>query len=159
SALSRFTPDDFIRLVRRHHVAYHEKKLGQLFCDGSSQQIIDILLKECADAGVHIHVSCSVSDIQKDKAFTVSSNIGDFDCESLVVARGGLSVPKIGATDFGYRVARQFGIRVVDARPGLVPLTLAGDEGKSLQELSGVSLEAKVSLARITFLENILFTH
>jgi predicted Rossmann fold flavoprotein len=159
SALSRFTPDDFIRLVRRHHIAYHEKKLGQLFCDGSSQQIIDILLKDCVDAGVHIHVSCSVSDIQKDKAFTVSSNIGDFDCESLVVATGGLSVPKIGATDFGYRVARQFGIRVVDARPGLVPLTLAGDEGKSLQELSGVSLEAKVSLSRITFLENILFTH
>src|ERR1051326_7472696 len=123
SALSRFTPDDFIRIVRRHHVGYHEKKLGQLFCDGSSHQIIDILLKECADAGVHIHVNCSVADVKKDKRFRLFSNIGEFGCESVVVATGGLSVPKMGTTDFGYRIARQFGLRVVDLRPGLVPLT------------------------------------
>jgi predicted Rossmann fold flavoprotein len=159
SALSRFTPEDFIRLVRRHHVAYHEKKLGQLFCDGSSQQIIDILLKECTDAGVQIEVRCSVANIRKDKAFTLFSNIGEFKSESLVVATGGLSIPKIGATDFGYRIARQFGLRVVDVRPGLVPLTLGGDEGKSLRELSGVSLEAQVSSGSASFLENILFTH
>src|SRR5438132_1514189 len=159
SALSRFTPDDFIRIVRRHRIAYHEKKLGQLFCDGSSQQVIDLLLKECAEAGVQIHPGCSVTRIRKDKTFTIFSNLGDFECRSLVVATGGLSIPKIGATDFGYRIARQFGLKVVETRPGLVPLTLAGPEGESLRELSGVSLEAEVSSGRASFRENILFTH
>jgi predicted Rossmann fold flavoprotein len=159
SALSRFTPEDFIRLVRRHRIAYHEKKLGQLFCDGTSQQIIDALLKECADTRVQIHLSCSVTDIRKDKRFTLFSNLGKFECRSLVIATGGLSVPKIGATDFGYKAARKFGLKVTEVRPGLVPLTLAGDEGRILRDLSGVSVEANVSFGRVSFHENILFTH
>jgi predicted Rossmann fold flavoprotein len=159
SALSRFGPEDFIRIVRRHHVAYHEKKLGQLFCDGTSQQIINILLKECADARVQIHLSCSVTDTRKDEKFTLFSNLGKFECRSLVIATGGLSIPKIGATDFGYTLARQFGLKVTELRPGLVPLTLAGDEGRLLRDLSGVSLEANVSFGRVLFCENVLFTH
>jgi predicted Rossmann fold flavoprotein len=159
SALSRYTPEDFIRLVRRHRIAYHDKKLGQLFCDGTSQQIINALLKDCSDAGVQIHLSCSVTEILKDKTFTLLSNLGKFECGSLVIATGGLSIPKIGASDFGYKAARQFGLKVTELRPGLVPLTLGGDEGRLLRDLSGVSLEADVSFGRMTFQENILFTH
>ena len=159
SALSRFTPEDFIRLVRRHRIGYHEKKLGQLFCDGSSQEIIKMLLKECTEAGVDIRTGSFVTQFRKDRTFTVFSNLGQFECQSLVIATGGLSIPKIGATDFGYKIARQFGLRVTQLRPGLVPLTLAGDEGRLLRDLSGVSLEASVSLEHVSFLENILFTH
>jgi predicted Rossmann fold flavoprotein len=159
SALTRFTPADFTRMVRRHRIAYHEKRLGQLFCDGSSQQIIDLLLKECADAGVQIHLSCSVTSVRKDKTFKLFSDAGEFECQALVIATGGLSVPKIGATDFGYRIARQFGLKIIEVRPGLVPLTVAGDEGKSFRDLSGVSLEANVSFERVSFRDNILFTH
>jgi len=159
SALSRYTPEDFIRMVRRHRIAYHEKKLGQLFCDGTSQQIINMLLKESTDANVRIHVGCSVTEIRKDKTFVLASNLGEFECQSLVIATGGLSIPKIGATDFGYNVAQQFGVRLANVRPGLVPLTLGGDEGRSLRDLSGVSLDANVSAGRVSFQENILFTH
>src|SRR5437660_12124744 len=99
SALARFTPDDFIRIVRQHRISYHEKKLGQLFCDGTSQQIVNMLLKECAGAHVQIHLSCSVTEIRKDKNFFVLySNLGEFQCQSLVIASGGLSIPKMGAT-------------------------------------------------------------
>jgi predicted Rossmann fold flavoprotein len=159
SALARFTPDDFIRIVRRHRIAYHEKKLGQLFCDGASQQIISMLLKECKQANVAIHLSCSVSKIRKDKTFVLSSNLGEFECQSLVIASGGLSIPKIGATDFGYKIARQFGVRVMEVKPGLVPLTLGGNDGQSWRDLSGVSLDANVAAGRVSFRENILFTH
>jgi predicted Rossmann fold flavoprotein len=159
SALSRYTPEDFIRMVRRHRIAYHEKKLGQLFCDGTSQQIINMLLKESSEANVRIHVGCSVTEIRKDKTFVLASNLGEFECQSLVIAAGGLSIPKIGATDFGYNVARQFGVRLVHVHPGLVPLTLGGDEGRLLRDLSGVSLDATVSAGRVSFQENILFTH
>jgi predicted Rossmann fold flavoprotein len=159
SALARYTPDDFIRMVRRHRIAYHEKKLGQLFCDGSSQQIINMLLNECTAAGVHIRLSCTVAAIVRDTRFHVSADIGDFDCASLVIATGGLSIPKIGATDFGYRVARQFGLRVTAVRPALVPLTLGGEEGRSLRELSGVSFDADVRYGQVHFRENVLFTH
>ncbi|HYR42403.1 MAG TPA: NAD(P)/FAD-dependent oxidoreductase [Terriglobia bacterium] len=159
SAFARFSPDDFIRIVRRHRISYHEKKLGQLFCDGTSQQIINMLLKECAEAGVEIRLGCSVSEIQKDKTFVLFSNLGQLECRSLVIASGGLSIPKMGATDFGYRVAHRFGIRVTEVRPGLVPLTLGGDDGQSLRDLSGVSLDANVVWRRVSFRENILFTH
>src|SRR2546427_1643234 len=144
SALSRFTPDDFIGIVRRHRIAYHEKKLGQLFCNGASQQIINMLLKECAQTNVEIHLHCSVTQIRKDKTFVLFSNLGDFECQSLVIASGGLSIPKIGATNFGYNVARQFGVGLIETRPGLVPLTLGGEEGRTLRDLSGVSLDANV---------------
>jgi predicted Rossmann fold flavoprotein len=160
SALARYTPDDFLRLVRRHRIAYHEKKLGQLFCDGTSQQIINLLLKECAAAGVEIHLGCKVGEIEANgNGFVLSSNLVSLECRSLVVASGGLSIPKIGATDFGYRIARQFGLRLNEVRPALVPLTLGGDEGRSLQDLSGVSLDAKVRCGRASFRENILLTH
>src|SRR6266568_592312 len=114
SALSRFTPDDFIRIVRRHRVAYHEKKLGQLFCDGTSQQIINMLLNECDAAGVPIQTNCSVLGIEKDERFVLFANLGEFECQSLVIATGGLSIPKIGATDFGYNAARQFGLQLTE---------------------------------------------
>ena len=159
SALARFTPEDFIKIVRRHRIAYHEKKLGQLFCDGTSQQVINLLVKESEAAGVEIHRGCSVTEIRRDTNFVLFSNQGAFECRSLVIATGGLSIPKIGATDFGYRIARQFGIRVVETRPGLVPFTLGGDEGRMLRDLSGVSLEATVARGRTSFRENILFTH
>jgi predicted Rossmann fold flavoprotein len=159
SALSRFTPEDFVRLVRRHRIAYHEKKLGQLFCDGTSQQIIKMLLKECSEARVQVHRSCSVTEIRKDTTFRLLSNLGQFECRSLVIATGGLSIPKIGATDFGYKIARQFGMRITELRPGLVPLTLGENEGRLSRDLTGVSLEAAVSLGRVSFRENILFTH
>src|SRR5206468_870445 len=108
SALARYTPEDFIRMLRRHRIAYHEKKLGQLFCDGSSQQIINMLLNECDAAGVPIQTSCSVRGIEKGAGFRVATNGGEFECRSLVIATGGLSIPKIGSTDFGYRIARRF---------------------------------------------------
>jgi hypothetical protein len=159
SALARYTPEDFIRLVQRHRIAYHEKKLGQLFCDGSSQQIIDMLLKECATAHVDVRVACSVRHIKKDGEFRLDTTHGELECDSLVIATGGLSIPKIGATDFGYRIAKQFGLRIAATRPGLVPLTLDGQEGRALRELAGVSLDAEVRCGSATFHENILFTH
>ena len=159
SALARYAPEDFIRLVRRHHIAYHEKKLGQLFCDGSSQQIIDVLLKECAEAHVDVRIDCAVGRIDKDARFALETNHGNIECESLVIASGGLSIPKIGATDFGYRVAKQFGLRITETHPGLVPIALDSDEGRGLRELAGVSLDAQVSCGHIAFRENIMFTH
>ena len=159
SALARYTPEDFIRWVRRHRIPYHEKKLGQLFCDGTSQQIITMLLKECENGSVAIRLNCSVTSIKKDRSFSIESSAGDFETASLVIATGGLSIPKIGATDFGYSVARQFGVKVTEVRPALVPLTLGGDEGRSLRALSGVSLDAEVSCGKAAFRENVLFTH
>ena len=159
SALARYTPEDFIRMVRRHRIAYHEKKLGQLFCDGSSQQIINMLVRECDAAGVDVLLRCTVREIRKDHGFRIATSHGDFGCRSLVIASGGLSLPKIGATDFGYNVARQFGLRIIETRPALVPLTLGGEEGRALGELSGVSLDAEVRRGRIAFRESVLFTH
>jgi predicted Rossmann fold flavoprotein len=159
SALARFTPADFIRMVRHHRIAYHEKKLGQLFCDGTSLQIIQMLLKECAAARVEILTGCSVNRIHKDQRFTLSTARGDYECHSLVIATGGLSIPKIGATDFGYRAARQFGLRLTATRPGLVPITLDGAEARSLAELSGVSFDGSVRCGTAEFNESILFTH
>jgi predicted Rossmann fold flavoprotein len=159
SALVRYTPEDFIRMVRRHRIAYHEKKLGQLFCDGTSEQITAMLLKECAAAQVDVRFSCAVTDIKKDERFRIATNQGMLECSSLVIATGGLSVAKIGATDLGYRIARQFGLRVTALRPGLVPLTLDEDEGRAFRRLSGVSLDADVTCGPVSFRENILFTH
>src|SRR5581483_11784820 len=109
SALARYTPGDFIALVEKHGIAYHEKKLGQLFCDLSSRQIVEMLEKECAAAQVEIRLNCQVQQVQKNAAFQVETNTGRWECDSLVIATGGLSFPKIGATDFGYRMAQQFG--------------------------------------------------
>jgi len=159
SALARFTPQDFISLVNKHKIKYHEKKLGQLFCDGSSKEIIDMLLKECKDAGVEILVNCKVSKINKNNNFTVKTNLGEFTSDSLVIATGGVSIPKMGATDFGYKIAKQFGLRLTEIWPGLVPLTWNKKELKLFADLSGVSVDSIVSYNNVSFRENILFTH
>jgi predicted Rossmann fold flavoprotein len=159
SALARYTPADFSALVERHRIAYHEKKLGQLFCDGSSRQIIEMLLKECEAARVRVLTDCRVNEVHKDNLFVVQTNRGTFESESLVVATGGLSIPKLGATDFGYRVARQFGLNVVRPEAALVPFTLAPRELASLKELSGVSVHAVVRCRDAEFAENFLVTH
>jgi predicted Rossmann fold flavoprotein len=159
SALARYTPADFISLVEKHDIAWHEKKLGQLFCDGSSQQIIDLLLRECQTAGVEIRCGCQVLKVKKDDWFNVLTNQGSFESSSLVIATGGLSIAPLGATDFGYRMARQFELRIEEPRPGLVPFTLTSRMLKQLTKLSGVSLDALVRCDGQDFRENILFTH
>ncbi|HYN85865.1 MAG TPA: NAD(P)/FAD-dependent oxidoreductase [Pyrinomonadaceae bacterium] len=159
SALSRYTPADFVALVERHRIPYHEKKLGQLFCDGSSREIISMLVAECERAGVRVVTNCRVSRVSKEGRFAVETSRGRFEAESLVVATGGLSIPKLGATDFGYRVARQFGLRVVTPAPALVPLTLARGDSDALRELSGVSVPAVARAGGAEFAENILLTH
>ncbi|MBA3321724.1 MAG: NAD(P)/FAD-dependent oxidoreductase, partial [Pyrinomonadaceae bacterium] len=159
SALARYTPVDFIALVEKHGIKYHEKKLGQMFCDGSSREIIEMLLAECGATRVEIRLHCAVREVRRPDCFLVSTNQGDFTSAVLVVATGGLSIPPLGATDFGYRLARQFGLKVLPTRPALVPLTLRLAELKLLKELSGVSLDALASCGGAEFRENILFTH
>jgi len=159
SALARYTPADFVALVEKHSIEYYEKKLGQLFCRESSREIINMLLRECERAGVEIRINCDVSDIGKEDAFTVETNQDRFEAESLVIATGGLSIPKIGATDFGYRVARKFGLKIINPRPALVPLTLTESDLRALKPLSGVSVPAEVECRGARFRENILITH
>jgi len=159
SALARYTPSDFIALVEKHGIAYHEKKLGQLFCDESSQQIIDLLLRECNDAAVSIRCDCRVHQIEKDEDFSVATSGGAFTSAALVIATGGLSIPTLGATDFGYRIASQFGLRIEEPRPGLVPFTLQPELLEKLSPLSGISIDAQVSCRGTKFRENILVTH
>jgi predicted Rossmann fold flavoprotein len=159
SALARYTPADFVALVKRHRIRYHEKKLGQLFCDESSRQIIEMLLGECDDAGVDVRTGCRVVAVGKEELFTLETNRGTFESESLVVATGGLSIPKLGATDFGYRLARQFGLKVLSPMPALVPFTLARGDLDAFKSLSGVSVPAAVRAGGAEFFENILFTH
>ncbi len=157
SALARYTPEDFLALVEKHRIAWHEKKLGQLFCDQSSRQIIEMLLAECAIAGVEIRCGCRIQSVEKVDGFSLGTNQGPLDAEALVVATGGLSFPKLGATDFGYRLAEQFGLRLTSTRPGLVPVTLTASEG--FAELSGVALPARAQAGGATFAEAMLFTH
>jgi len=162
SALARYTPADFIRLVERHGIAYHEKTLGQLFCDGSAQQIVDLLMSECGDAGVRVLVSTAIREVRRDDSsgvFTVMVQNDVFAAPALVVATGGLSIPKMGATGFGYDVARQFGVAIEACRPALVPLTLAGAEHTQFVELSGVSTEVIAAFGKRSFREKMLFTH
>src|SRR5437868_6810659 len=120
SALARYTPADFIRLVTRHRIPYHEKTLGQLFCDRSAHDITDMLRAECAAAGVHIKLNCAIREVRRTTGFVIETAAGSFQASSLVVATGGLSIPKIGATPLGYRIAAQFGLRIVETRAGLV---------------------------------------
>jgi predicted Rossmann fold flavoprotein len=161
SALASYTPDDVIALVEKHDIAYHEKKLGQLFCDGKAQQVVDMLARECADAGVEILTDCEVWDVAAadTSGFSLDTDHEEFECDSLVLATGGRSIPKIGATDFSLRVAKQFGLGMTETRPGLVPLTFAGEDIDFCAALSGVSFEAEVRTKRISFRENVLFTH
>ena len=159
SALARYTPADFVRLVERYCIRYHEKKLGQLFCDGSAQEITDMLLEECRRARATVVCGCRVNAVGREGSFFVRTSRGDYASESLVVATGGLSVAQLGATDFGYRLARQFGLKVRATRPGLVPFTLPAEQSKELGALSGVSVEATAECNGAEFRENILLTH
>jgi predicted Rossmann fold flavoprotein len=158
SALARYTPWDFVALVEKHGIRYHEKTLGQQFCDGSSRQIIDMLLKECAAARVVVRCGVEVDDVEKFDRFRVTTSEGVFESAALVIATGGLSFPKLGATNFGYRIARKFGLRVTAVRPALVPLTFDA-RNQSMQSLSGVSLPVKTTINGAAFREGMLVTH
>jgi predicted Rossmann fold flavoprotein len=160
SALARYTPQDFIDLVERYGIAWHEKKLGQLFCDRTAQDIVAMLIAECDHAGVEWRIPCDIGAVARaDDTFVVATSTCEVRSESLVIASGGLTVPKIGATSFGYRVAEQFGIRVIPPRPALVPLACAPETLERYGELAGVSLDASVSCGGARFRENVLFTH
>lgn len=153
SALARYTQHDFIDLVNKHRIAWHEKTLGQLFCDGSARQIVAMLLDECAAVGVDVRVAHKVTRVEKADRFTVTTDHGAFSAPSVVLATGGLSIPKMGASGFAHDVARQFKLRITDTRPALVPLTLP------VPEISGVSLDVEARCGRASFREALLFTH
>jgi predicted Rossmann fold flavoprotein len=157
SALAGFSSGDFIELVSAHGIAFHEKRLGQLFCDRSAKDIVAMLLALCAAGGVEIRVGCKVTGITKPDGYVVETDSGEFAAPALVLATGGLSIPKMGATGFAYEVARQFGLRVTGLRAGLVPFLFEGESW--MQELAGVSFEAVVSTAKAAFAEAVLFTH
>ncbi len=160
SPLARYTPRDFLALVERHGIAWHEKKLGQLFCDGSSRQIVDMLKAECDRGRVTWWHPCAVEGVVREgDAFTVTTSRGPARARSLVVATGGLTVPKIGATPLGYRIAEQFGLPVVAPRPALVPLAFPPDLLSRFGDLSGLSVDAEVACNGGRFRENLLFTH
>ncbi|HET9838361.1 MAG TPA: NAD(P)/FAD-dependent oxidoreductase [Candidatus Angelobacter sp.] len=159
SALVRYPPADFIALVEKHGLAYHEKTLGQLFCDGSAQQIVDMMEQECRAAGVEISTRVEIKRVTREDGFTLQAGEQEFQSESLVVATGGLSIPKMGATSFGYDLARQFGLKIVETRPALVPFTLSKEDCERLCDLAGVSAEVIASCAGQSFREKMLITH
>ena len=159
SALNRYTQHDFISLVKKHGVAYQEKTLGQLFCQGTASEIVNILLKECQDGGVRILNKCTVLNIKKERDFSVSTNKGIFETKSLAIATGGLSLYRKGAAGFGYQIAEQYGLNVLNCEPGLVPLTLSSYLMKDIEDLSGISVDALVSCNGKSFRESVLFTH
>jgi predicted Rossmann fold flavoprotein len=160
SALARYTPQHFVALLDKHGIGYHEKKLGQLFCDDGSAAIIKMLLGECDAAGVRRIASCEIQNAGKqDDGFLLNTSRGAFAAPSLVVASGGLSVPKTGATPLGYRIAQQFGIPVTRLKPGLVPLSFHPEAWAAYAELAGISVEAVVGCGKRSFRENLLFTH
>jgi predicted Rossmann fold flavoprotein len=159
SALARYRPHDFIAMVERHGIRYHEKAAGQLFCDGSAREIVALLEAECAAAGVRIETGRAVRSVSRSAAFEVADDRDSWQAESLVIATGGLSVPKIGATPFGYSVAAQFGLRVVECRPALVPLTFARNDQAKFGMLAGVSAEVVARAGGRAFREKMLFTH
>ncbi|WOB24711.1 MULTISPECIES: NAD(P)/FAD-dependent oxidoreductase [Xanthomonas] len=160
SALARYSPGDFVELVERHGIAYHEKELGQLFCDISSKQIVRLLLDECEAAGVQIHTQCEVRSVRRDSdGFTLDTSLGRVQAQSLIVATGGLSIPSMGASGFGYTLAKQFGHALLPTRAGLVPLTLSGKHQERLQELSGVALPVEAHCNGTSFRNFMLLTH
>jgi predicted Rossmann fold flavoprotein len=159
SALSRYTPFHFIELVEQYQIAYHEKTLGQQFCDGSSRQIVELLKSECDRYGVTILLETSVDAIHKDTQFQVETNRGIISAETVVIATGGLSIPKMGATDFGHRIAQKFQLSIAQCRPGLVPLTFHQHDLAHYGQLSGVAFPTVASCGEHTFKESFLFTH
>ena len=159
SALARYTETDFIALVEKHRIPYHHKTLGQLFCDRSARDILNMLLGECASGRVDVHLHCRVSEVRRTTKFVVETTRGMMEAETLVVASGGLSIPKVGATGLGYEIARQFKIRIVQTRPALVPLTWNAADSQMWGDLAGVATEAVARNATQEFREKLLFTH
>ncbi|HEX9254900.1 MAG TPA: NAD(P)/FAD-dependent oxidoreductase [Candidatus Angelobacter sp.] len=159
SALARYTPADFIALVEKHGIAYHEKTLGQLFCDGPAQQIVAMLEAECRAVGARVQTNVNVEQVSREDGFVLHAADDEFRAESLVIATGGLSIPKMGATAFGYDLARQFGLKIVEPRPALVPLTLSKDDATHFCDLAGVSAEVVASIGVQNFREKMLITH
>jgi predicted Rossmann fold flavoprotein len=159
SALARYTPASFLGLVETHRIPYHEKKLGQLFCDRSAQDIVGMLESECRAAGVQIFTQMRPREVQHRDGFVVRTETGEFRAPALVVATGGLSIPKLGATPLGYEIAQQFGIKIRECRPALVPLTFNANDKRSYCDLAGVAAEVVVSAGRQQFREKLLITH
>jgi len=159
SALARYTPADFIALVEKHHIPYHEKTLGQLFCDRSARDILGMLEQECSASGVSIFLNTKIQEVRRNEEFVVHTANAEFHAPALVVATGGLSIPKIGATSFGYDLARQFGIKIRQPWPGLVPLVFEAKDRSSYCDLAGVSAEVSASCDGQQFREKMLITH
>ncbi len=159
SALARYTPADFIVLVENHRIPYHEKTLGQLFCDRSAQDVIDLLESECRSAGVEIFLQSRILEVQRTTEFIVRTESGEFRAPAVVVATGGLSIPKMGATPFGYELARQFGLKIVETRPALVPFVLTSKDRSRYCDLAGVSAEVIARANHHAFREKMLITH
>ena len=160
SALSQYTQNDFIKLIKKHNIKFHEKKLGQLFCDESAQQIIDMLLLECQIANVVLKKEIVITNIDKQNGqYFIAVNSDKYFCDSLIIATGGLSVPKIGASKFGYEIAKKFNLNIIEPLPALVPLTFSEKILSMCKELSGLSLEALISFNKTIFEEGMLFTH
>ncbi len=159
SALARYTPRDFIALVEKHGITYHEKKLGQLFCDRAAQDIVGMLERECRAAGVQIYTGIQIHAVERSSHFVVRASDVEFESEALVIATGGLSIPKIGATAFGYELAKQFGIAIRPCRPALVPLVFNAEDRKGYCDLAGVSTDVIASLGKQQFREKLLITH
>ena len=159
SALARYAPEDFIALVKKHHIPYHEKTLGQLFCDRSAQDILDMLEKECRGCGVQLFTKTAIQKLMRTDEFVATAGQREFRAPALVVATGGLSIPKMGATGFGYDLARQFGVRIRETRPGLVPLLFSAEDVRHYADLAGVSAEVIAACDGQSFREKMLLTH
>lgn len=159
SALARFSPKDFISFVEKYEIPYFEKKLGQLFCQVSAKEITNLLLSECQKNGVEIHLNCKIESVKKNEKFILQTSKAEFSAESLIIATGGLSFKNLGATDFGYKIAQQFQINLIEPTPALVPLIWKEEDANKFRELSGVSIDTEVSCHSKKFRENILFTH
>ena len=159
SALARFTPAEMIAMVERHGIRYHEKTLGQMFCDHSAQDVVTMLARECAEAGVAVHAGVRVERVRRDGEFVLATSAGELRAAALVVATGGLSIPKMGATGFGYELATQFGLKNVECRPGLVPFVFSAEDRERWCDLAGVSAEVVARAGRQRFREKMLVTH
>lgn len=159
SALARYTPDDFITLVKKHRITFHEKTLGQLFCDRGAQEIVTLLEEECRAANVEIFLNCKIREVAHSEDFTATTESAEFHAPALVVATGGLSIPKLGATSFGYDLARQFNLKIIEPKPALVPFVLNARDQSNYCDLTGLSAEVIASTAKQSFREKMLITH
>jgi len=159
SALARYMPEDFIALVEKHRIRYHEKARGQLFCDGSAREIVRMLEEECQLAGVQVLLNVAIREVRKSDGFVVQTSQGEFRAPALVIATGGLSIPKIGATSFGYELAQQFGLEIRDCRPALVPLTFESQDREQYCDLAGISVDVVASCDSQKFYDKMVITH